>query len=470
LGRKTGNQDNKARKRAVEQEATLKSHAKGLSRRRALRFAATTAALPLVHIRTGRAAGRLTVGFWDHWVPEGNDVMRKQCAAFAAGHQVEVTPDFITSNGAKNLLTLAAEAQAKTGHDIQQFPGWEVQNHADQMEPMDDVMGRLMAQYGPVAKASEYLHTVKGHWMAVPCSAGNQNKGPCGRISVLRDVAGLDVVKMYPASAPATAAAEHWTYDTMLKVAAACKKANMPFGIGLGTTADSVDTAGSMFAAFGANVITAKGEVDVRSDQVRQVLEYGQELVRYLPDDAVSFDDASNNRALISGRSALIWNPPSAWAVAKRDAPAIAADCWTFPAPKGPKGRFLPMGAFAWGVWNFSPNKSAAKELIAFLSQRENVEARCAAVQGYDVPPFASMTDFKVWDEVAPPKGTVYHYPIRPSHDQQNWIAVAPAPPALAVQVYNRGTLPTMLAKLQSGQSIKQVQDWAEDELQGFVR
>ena len=111
-----------------------------------------------------------------------------------------------------------------------------------------------------------------------------------------------------------------------------------------------------------------------------------------------------------------------------------------FPAPKGPKGRFLPLGAFSWGIWNFSPNKTAAKELIEFLSQRENVEARCNVTQGYDVPPFASMTDFKVWAEVEPPRGTVYNYPIRKSHHQENWIAVAPAPPEIAVQVYNRGT------------------------------
>jgi ABC-type glycerol-3-phosphate transport system substrate-binding protein len=441
-----------------------------VSRRRALKIAAASAALPLVHIRTGRAAGKVSIGFWDHWVPEGNEVMKKQCAAFGAAHQLEVQPDFITSVGSKNILTIAAEAQAKTGHDVQQLPEWEVQNHADQLEPVDDVMKRLIDKYGSVAAASQYLFNIKGHWLAVPCSAGNQNKGPCGRISVLKDLAGLDIVKMYPPSADATADADNWTYDTLLKVAEACKKANMTVAIGLGTTADSVDTAGSLFAAFGAEVITAKGEVNVRSDAVRQVLEYGQQLVKYLPEDAVSYDDASNNRALISGKSALIWNPPSAWAVAKRDAPTVAADCWTFPAPKGPKGRFLPLGAFSWGIWNFSTNKTAAKELIEYLSQRENVEARCKVVQGYDVPPFASMTDFKIWDEVEPPKGTVYHYPIRKSHHQENWIACAPAPPEIAVQVYNRGTLPTMLAKLQSGQSIKQVQDWAQDELEGFVR
>ncbi|MFL5254181.1 MAG: ABC transporter substrate-binding protein [Rhodopila sp.] len=446
------------------------TQAKKVTRRRALKLASASAALPLVHIRTGRAAGKVSVGFWDHWVPDGNEIMKKQCAAFGAAHQVEVQADFITSVGSKNILTIAAEAQARTGHDIQQFPGWEVQNHADQLEPVDDVMKRLMAKYGPVASASEYLFTSKGHWLAIPCSAGNQNKGPCGRISVLKDAAGLDVLKMYPSSADATPEAENWTYDTMLKAAEACRKAKMTFAIGLGTTADSVDTAGALFAAFGAEVITAKGDVNVHSDNVRQALEYGQQLVKYLPDDAVSYDDASNNRSLISGQSALIWNPPSAWAVARRDAPKVAADCWTFPAPKGPKGRFLPLGAFSWGIWNFSSNKTAAKELIEYLSQRENVEARCAVTLGYDVPPFASMTDFKVWNDVEPPKGTVYHYPIRKSHHQQNCVAVAPAPPEVAVQVYNRGTLPTMLAKLKSGQSIKDVQDWAQNELEGFVR
>jgi ABC-type glycerol-3-phosphate transport system substrate-binding protein len=442
---------------------------KKVSRRTALKLGAASAALPLVHIRTGRAAGKVSVAFWDHWVPEGNEVMRKQCEAFGKANQVEVQADFVTSVGSKNLLTIAAEAQAKTGHDIQQLPGWEVQNHADSLEPIDDVMKRLTTKYGAVTKAAEYLFTSKGHWLAVPCSAGNQNKGPCGRISVLK-AAGLDIVKMYPGSAGATPEAENWTYDTMLKVAEACQKAKMTFGIGLGTTADSVDTSGAMFAAFGAEVVNAKGDVTVRSDAVTQVLEYSEKLVKFLPADAVSYDDASNNRALISGQSALIWNPPSAWAVAKRDAPAVAADSWTFPAPKGPKGRFLPLGAFSWGVWNFSTNKSAAKELIEYLSSRENVEARCNVVQGYDVPPFESMTDFKIWETVEPPKGTVYHYPIRKADQQQSWIACAPAPPEIAVQIYNRGTIPTMLAKLQSGQSIKQVQDWAQDELEGFVR
>ena len=131
-----------------------------------------------------------------------------------------------------------------------------------------------------------------------------------------------------------------------------------------------------------------------------------------LPADAVSYDDASNNRALISGKSALIWNPPSAWAVAKRDAPAGGGGLLDLLGADGPEGpvRAVRRQSF-WGVWKFAQNKTAAKELIEYLMQREQVEARCNAVVGYDMPPFASMLDFKVWEEVEPPKGTVLQLP-----------------------------------------------------------
>ena len=76
-----------------------------VTRRKALKLGAAASALPLVHIRTAGAAGKVSIGFWDHWVPAGNDVMKKQVAAFAEKNKVEVQADFITSVGNKNLLT-----------------------------------------------------------------------------------------------------------------------------------------------------------------------------------------------------------------------------------------------------------------------------------------------------------------------------------------------------------------------------
>ena len=184
-------------------------------------------------------------------------------------------------------------------------------------------------------------------------------------------------------------------------------------------------------------------------------------LVEQLPAD---------NRALISGQSAMIWNPPSAWAVAVRDAPAIAADTWHFPAPSGPKGRFIPHVSTFWAIWQFAKNKSAAKDLIEFLMQPEHVATRSTAVMGYDLPPYQKMADADVWDKIGPPVGTVYNYPVRKQHNAIEHVAHMPAPPEIAVQIATRGTGSTMFAKLKSGDSIDQVIGWASRELDGFVR
>ena len=102
--------------------------------------------------------------------------------------------------------------------------------------------------------------------------------------------------------------------------------------------------------------------------------------------------------------------------------------------------------------------------------EREHIEVRATASEGFNLPRQLSMSDFKVWDEVEPPKGTVYNYPIRPWHSSEPSLSGFPAPPEIAVQVFNRAIIPTMWAKLYSGQTIKRAMDWADDEIEGFVR
>ncbi len=143
------------------------------------------------------------------------------------------------------------------------------------------------------------------------------------------------------------------------------------------------------------------------------MLEWFKRTVPFFPPSVFAWDDASNNKALISGQSALIFNAPSAWAVAKRDAPKIAEQLWTFPAPKGPQGRHISGRYRYWGIWNFSPNKSAAKSLLLYLSTRDAIGKLLEAGQGFDVPPFEKLNDFGMWAEAEPPKGTLYNFPPR---------------------------------------------------------
>ncbi len=445
--------------------------ARNFTRRRFLgtTAAASATALAFPYVRTSNAAGKLEVGFWDHWVPGANDVLTKLCQEWAAKEKVDIKIDYIPSQGQKNLLTIAAEAQAKAGHDMLAFPTWWPADKSKDLEPVDDVMKTLVGKNGPVSPLIEYLGKIDGKWVAIPATPGSQIKGPCGRIDLLKTHAGIDVQKMYPAgAAPDKGLADKWTYDTFLDAAVKCHKAGFPFGIGFGQTADSVDTAGTIFAAFGATLIDAKGNITVKSDPVKQVMEYMKKLVAALPSDVFAWDDSTNNKWLVSGKGALIFNPPSAWAVAKRDAPKVAEQCWSFPAPAGPKARVQPYLPYFWGIWKFSKNKAAAKSLMLHISERGAVEKMVAASQGYDVPAFAKLNDFKTWAEEGPPKGTLYHYPPKPGQVLQ--ISAYPAPPKIANQMYTQAITTKMVGKYVQGEPLDKVLGWAATELEGFMR
>jgi ABC-type glycerol-3-phosphate transport system substrate-binding protein len=442
---------------------------KALTRRRfiAASAAASASIITAPFVRTAHAAGKLAIGFWDHWVPGANDVLRALVDEWAAKEKVDVQIDFITSQGEKLRLTIAAESQARSGHDILQMGSWWPHAYAHNLESVDDTMADLIKLNGAVDDSVTYLGRAQNHWIAVPATSGSQIKGPCSRIDLMKQHAGIDVQAMYPAGAPPKA--ENWTLDTFIKAAEACQKAGCAFGIGLGTTADSVDTAGAIFRSFGAALVDANEKVTVKTDAVRQALDYYKRLAQFFPPDSPSWDDASNNKWLVSGKGALIMNPPSAWAVAKRDAPKVAEQLWTHGMPAGPKGRFAPFIPQYWAIWNFSKNKAAAKSLLAHVSQPSAIEKLVAASGGYDVPSFKSMKTLKTWAEEGPPKGTLYHYP-NPYDHQVLSVAAAPSPPKIAQQIYAQGLMTKMTVRHLQGEPMEKTLAWAETEVEGFMR
>ncbi|WP_407178500.1 ABC transporter substrate-binding protein [Bradyrhizobium sp. STM 3562] len=430
--------------------------------------AATSAALIAApYVRSAHAGGRLSIGFWDHWVPGANKTLTELVKEWAESEKVEAQIDYITSQGNKLLLTISAEAQARTGHDVLTMPAWNPHANAELLEPVNEIMETTIAENGQVNSTVEYLGQAGGAWLGVPACFGSQIKGPCSRIDLMKTYADIDVQAMYPAGSPPKAA--DWTLETFLKAAEGCYKGGFPFGIGLGQTADSVDTAGAVFQSFGAELVDAKGDLTVKTDAVRQALDFYKKLIPFLPADVAAWDDSSNNKWLISGKGALIMNPPSAWAVAKRDAPQVAAQCWTHGFPAGPAGRFAPYVPFFWTIWAFSKNKDAAKSLLRHLSRPSSIERLVIGSGGYDLPAYNKLTTLKVWAEAEPPKGTLYHYP-NPYNHQKLSIAAAPAPPKIAQQIYTQATLTKMVLRHAQGEPMENTLAWAEGECEGFMR
>jgi ABC-type glycerol-3-phosphate transport system substrate-binding protein len=137
-----------------------------ISRRRILKVGAGATALPLVHIRTAGAAGKLSFACVTHRVPGADDALRACVGEWAKKAKTEVSVDIIDSNAA--LLMVAAEAQARTGHNFVSLWPWHAYQYASQLELMDDVMQRLSAKYGAVTPLMDYIAKVEGSYRAVP--------------------------------------------------------------------------------------------------------------------------------------------------------------------------------------------------------------------------------------------------------------------------------------------------------------
>jgi Bacterial extracellular solute-binding protein len=426
-------------------------------------------AAPYVH--GAYAAGKISLGLWDHWVPGANDTLTKLVNEWGEKNKVEVHIDYITSQGEKDKLTAAAEAQARTGHDIMSHRDWNIVIHHQAMEPVNDVVGELIKQNGPISPVAEYLANIDGQWAGVPTTVGSQVKPCCSRFDLYKEHAGIDLRDIFPndESKYVKAKTDTWTWDTYLTSAEKLFKAGYPVGLPMGQTSDAVDWVAALFKSYGVVMVDEKSDIKINSPETRAALEYLKKLMAVNPPEVYAWDDAGNNRWLISGKGSSIMNPPSAWSVAKRDNPKVAENCWTHAMPMGPKGRFVGQLPQFYGVWGFSQNKSAAKDLLLHISRKDSARQLVAASNGYDLPSFKSFYDFETWKTVEPPVGTVYSYP--PRGDEQTSMCGAPARPDVAAQLYNQALPTVMVSKFTQGnEKLDDVIKWAEGELEGYLR
>jgi ABC-type glycerol-3-phosphate transport system substrate-binding protein len=196
--------------------------------------ALATGALALPFVHGAHAAGKLSAFFWDHPVPSVPPAMRKLCEAWAAKEKVDLQLDFVSTNGDKILLTVAAEGQARSGHDIATIPSWYVSGQIDRLEPVDDLIPPLVEQNGELDWTAEYLGKFEGRWAALPVSTGSPTLPACARIDLMKRHAGIDITQMYPADGPPNKElADNWNWDTFLTAAGKCFQAGNPFGLPL---------------------------------------------------------------------------------------------------------------------------------------------------------------------------------------------------------------------------------------------
>jgi len=160
-------------------------------------------------------------------------------------------------------------------------------------------------------------------------------------------------------------------------------------------------------------------------------------------------------------------NPPGPWAVAGRDAAPASSHSVDLPFAEGTKGPLDPTNFGFWGIWNFSPNASAAKSLLAYLSTRSSVEKLVAGSHGVDIPSFEKLSDFKTGRRksrrparsiINPPRGDLIAFARRTAR------------PASARRCLRKAHLQNGRPMQQQGKSVDAAIDFAQSSSEGSSR
>jgi multiple sugar transport system substrate-binding protein len=418
-----------------------------ISRRRFL--ASSTAAASVVAWGGAPALAQkreLTFLSWNHFVPASDEELRKQAEAFGKKANATVRVDTIAH--LQLPAKRAAEAQAQSGHDMLLTGGADPFLYENQLADVGDVIEELGKKYGgwyPFAK--EGSHTGSG-WRAIPwfwiSFPGTYNMAHFKQ-------AGLQTPK---------------SWDELLKHGRVLKKAGHPVGIPISHCADANTTFWSVLWSHGGKVLEADGKTPaINSDKTAQVIEWYKELYKEaMEPEVLSWDDASNNRFMLSGKGSWIHNPVSPYAAAVSKKMPIADDINHHTSPAGPGGTHSAPPINSMAIWKFSKNVDLAKDFIRFLFEKPNYDPWIVASQGFNHPPLRNLADHPVWAQN--PKFAMLPKEAEFAHER-GW----PAKPNAAVQLVQVNyVLPDMVAKAVNGMPTKRAIAWAEDQIKLAVQ
>ncbi len=181
------------------------------------------------------------------------------------------------------------------------------------------------------------------------------------------------------------------TYDDLLAGGKRIKQQfGNPVGIGLSQELDTNMAVRAILWSFGGAEQNEAGEITLESKETIDAVKYVRELYQQCETPEVfSWDTASNNRGILSGKLSFVQNAISVTRSAEKENPRMAANIQLTPALKGPVRRIAAehvMGCYV--IWNFAENKDGAKRFLADLV--DNFESAFKASEFYNFPCFPS--------------------------------------------------------------------------------
>jgi ABC-type glycerol-3-phosphate transport system substrate-binding protein len=389
----------------------------------------------------------LTVIAEDHWVPSYNPELKRQIEEWGAKRGVTVQIDFV---GTRNSSTkLSAELVAKKGHDLITMHWTTPGLYQQHLAPLDDVAAALEKASGPWTESARYLCYLGGHWRAIPShhepSPANINVKHWKQIGFEPDQVG------------------QLTWDQFLDAAKRLKEQNHPVGMALSTDGDAANWLYPLLWSFGGRTVDKDGKIVVDSKETRNMMEYVKKLYPLMPREVVGWSGADNNICMHSEICSWTSNGPTIYGVARMKNLPVLSDLDHVPFPSGPAGKFTSQSYSFWGIWNFSPNIDLAKDLLAFLMQKENYYKQIEASWGVYLPDLKAFEAHPVWHKGDALRNLV---PEEKIGKPLPFIWPAPQGPGVTLE-YETAILSTATAKAATGDAtVDEAVAWLKNRLE----
>ena len=409
--------------------------------------AATSAPQPTAAAKTTAPANisgaNVSLLQWNHFIPTADPFFKQQAEDWGKQTSVNITVETINANDLVPRFTAAIQGQS--GPTVFQMQYLAPHSFAEGLYDLTDLAKETESKFGNFYDQVNTSAMVEGKYRGVPYAI-------FGNAVVYRK----DYFQQAGAKVP-----ESWDdfHDAVKKLAAINKPIGQTFAQTFG---DAPTFFYPLMWSYGGKEVQDDGKtIAINSKETEAAIEYVRSLYNDAMDPAVlSWDNASNNQWLNSGKGSWIHNPISHYVVAKEKKLPVAELTGFHPSPAGPAGRHtvgVPRGL---GIWKFSKNIDAAKDFLKWFFEPAQYHEWIMSGDNYNHPIWRDMENHPVWD-VDPkyrPLKTIAQY----SH-LYGW----PAPGDERIQVItNSYIIPNMFAKVvTSALSPKDAMLWAETEI-----
>jgi multiple sugar transport system substrate-binding protein len=198
------------------------------------------------------------------------------------------------------------------------------------------------------------------------------------------------------------------TLDELRVAAKAILKADptiQPFGLPVSSANDAEGQIRQIIWAFGGAMFSKDGKtVTFNSPEVIAAYQFIADMFAEgtIPRGALSWDDAGNNNAYQTGRSAFIINPPSVYAWMQANDKTLLSNTALINLPKGPgpKGRVAAsIGSWLWLVPKSSKQIDHAKGWLRYFFEPTRYQQIIDKVGGRWVPIYPAMMSMPLFKD-----------------------------------------------------------------------